>query len=206
MGDVRVNAQGSSSNRGVVIIVIAITILLMFIGIWAWILWRAVEDPSASIPNQFVVAAGTLSTLLASLTSAAIGAAIAEVKVGSELTAGDVAPPADTGPEALKEYRKRLADSRRSVNVVTVVQALSWRTKTAILTYVVVGLAVLAVWLVLDAASPEIVASFALSIVGWLIGAAGVVFEGSPVPGDTERQASSTASAPSSPNTNAAGG
>ena len=43
--------------------------------------------------------------------------------------------------------------------------------------YLAVGLLVLLLWLVKGTASTDLIGAFALSLLGWLIGAAGVVFQ-----------------------------
>ncbi len=43
--------------------------------------------------------------------------------------------------------------------------------------YMAVGLLVLIIWLVKGSASTDLIGAFALSLLGWLVGAAGVVFQ-----------------------------
>jgi hypothetical protein len=43
--------------------------------------------------------------------------------------------------------------------------------------YMAVGLLVLLLWLAKGTASTDLIGAFALSLLGWLIGAAGVVFQ-----------------------------
>ncbi|HEX9088459.1 MAG TPA: hypothetical protein VF867_13145, partial [Arthrobacter sp.] len=47
----------------------------------------------------------------------------------------------------------------------------------ALMVYLVIGLLVLGVWLVKGTASTDLVGAFSLSLLGWIIGAAGVVFQ-----------------------------
>jgi hypothetical protein len=54
---------------------------------------------------------------------------------------------------------------------------LSGRIVAAIVVYLAVGLAVLLLWLAKGTASTDLIGAFALSLLGWLIGAAGVVFQ-----------------------------
>ena len=54
---------------------------------------------------------------------------------------------------------------------------LSGRIIAAIIVYLAVGLAVLLLWLAKGTASTDLIGAFALSLLGWLIGAAGVVFQ-----------------------------
>ncbi|MDT0193976.1 MULTISPECIES: hypothetical protein [unclassified Arthrobacter] len=46
-----------------------------------------------------------------------------------------------------------------------------------ILVYLAAGLAVLLLWLAKGTASTDVIGAFALSLLDWLIGAAGVVFQ-----------------------------
>ncbi|MFF2370298.1 hypothetical protein [Agromyces sp. NPDC058110] len=171
----------NTKPAGTVIAVIAVVMLLLFAGIWTWILVLSLIDAAAgnpaSIGNEFVVAAGALSTLLASLTSASIGSAIADVK--GQKSDGKGGSPASS-----------------VMTVEKVAAELSWRSKAAIVVYILVGLGVLGVWLVMDTLSPEVVTAFALSLVGWLIGAAGIVFESPPTSSPlTKAEAAPTAEA-----------
>ena len=43
--------------------------------------------------------------------------------------------------------------------------------------YLAIGLLVLGVWLVKGTASSDLIGAFSLSLLGWIIGAAGVVFQ-----------------------------
>ncbi len=54
---------------------------------------------------------------------------------------------------------------------------LSGRVITALMVYLVIGLLVLGVWLVKGTASTDLIGAFSLSLLGWIIGAAGVVFQ-----------------------------
>jgi hypothetical protein len=53
----------------------------------------------------------------------------------------------------------------------------------AVMVYLFIGLSVLLLWLFKGTASTDLIGAFALSLLGWLIGAAGVVFQ-------TEKQGS----------------
>lgn len=54
---------------------------------------------------------------------------------------------------------------------------LSGRVIAALMVYLVIGLLVLGVWLVKGTASTDLIGAFSLSLLGWIIGAAGVVFQ-----------------------------
>ena len=47
----------------------------------------------------------------------------------------------------------------------------------AVVVYMTMGLIVLVLWLFKGTASTDLIGAFALSLLGWLIGAAGVVFQ-----------------------------
>ena len=63
------------------------------------------------------------------------------------------------------------------INPSDVTARLSGRIIAAIIVYLAVGLAVLLLWLAKGTASTDLIGAFALSLLGWLIGAAGVVFQ-----------------------------
>ena len=67
--------------------------------------------------------------------------------------------------------------SSTAVNPSDVTARLSGRIIAAIIVYLAVGLAVLLLWLAKGTASTDLIGAFALSLLGWLIGAAGVVFQ-----------------------------
>ncbi|QAY74369.1 hypothetical protein ET445_14560 [Agromyces protaetiae] len=207
-----------NDERDSVLGFIAIVTVGLFVAIWIWILILAANRQE--ITGEFVVAAGAVSTLLASITSAAIGSKIADVKndqsdpdlvdgaaameqVRAIVTRhdqamaevrsvdGQAAPTgtdaaarqqraADQAHQAEHELAALVSPSSPTVSLTEVAHNLNWRVIVAIVFYVLVGLAVLVVWLVLDWTedSPDIVTTFALSIVGWFVGAAGIVFEG----------------------------
>jgi hypothetical protein len=47
----------------------------------------------------------------------------------------------------------------------------------AIMVYMTMGMLVLVLWLFKGQASTDLIGAFALSLLGWLVGAAGVVFQ-----------------------------
>lgn len=140
-------------------------ILVLFIGAWLAVLiplwqWTA-PDPAAVPPvpatpvvisSGLVLVAGLLATTLGTQTASSLGFAVAEVKnnvtkTGKEFTASAVA---------------------------TALNPITW---VAVIVYLVVGAIVFFTWLAKEQASPELVVAFALSLLGWLIGASGVIFK-----------------------------
>jgi hypothetical protein len=143
--------------------IIAVLILLIFASAWIAVLAQVWAHPPIdpatgvapalaprlALSSALVLAAGVLATTIGTQTAAALGFTVAEVKAvkGAALTAQDV---------ALK---------------------LPIWTYIGIVVYLLVGLAVFLTWLLKEATAPEVVIAYALSLLGWLIGAAGVVFK-----------------------------
>ncbi|MEO8529287.1 MAG: hypothetical protein ABI435_09420 [Pseudolysinimonas sp.] len=143
--------------------IIAVLILLIFASAWVAVLgqvwaYPAIDPATGVVPpgaprlelsSALVLAAGVLATTIGTQTAAALGFAVAEVKVdrGAAMTAQDVA------------------------------QKLPIWTYIGIVVYLLVGFAVFLTWLFKEPTAPEVVIAFALSLLGWLIGAAGVVFK-----------------------------
>ena len=147
--------------------IIAFVFLGLFVAVWTSVLLRVgfwVPDGRTVAPQlngALVTAAGVLATSLSSLTASALGFTIAEVRrdeqVRRDLEPGD----ADT----------------LAVNPAEVTARLSGRIVAAVVVYMTVGLIVLVLWLFKGTASTDLIGAFALSLLGWLIGAAGVVFQ-----------------------------
>jgi hypothetical protein len=143
--------------------IIAVLILLVFASAWiavlaqVWAYPTGVAEgkeisavPRLALSSALVLAAGVLATTIGTQTAAALGFAVAEV-----------ASSGGTG----------------AVSAQAVAQKLPLWTYVGILVYLLVGLAVFVTWLVKEQTAPEIVIAFALSLLGWLIGAASVVFK-----------------------------
>jgi hypothetical protein len=143
--------------------IIAVLILLVFASAWVAVLaqvWAygpgtaegttVSAVPRLALSSALVLAAGVLATTIGTQTAAALGFAVAEV-----------AASGGTG----------------AVSAQAVAQKLPLWTYVGILVYLVVGLAVFVTWLVKEQTAPEVVIAFALSLLGWLIGAASVVFK-----------------------------
>lgn len=147
--------------------IIAAVFLALFVIVWGNVLlqvWVFVPDIPGTPPKlngAVVCAAGVLSTSLSSLTASALGFTIAEVR--REEQAGGAAA-AGQAQEGVFE----------AGGITT---KLSGRIIAALMVYLVVGLLVLGVWLVKGTASTDLVGAFSLSLLGWIIGAAGVVFQ-----------------------------
>ncbi|WPU11434.1 hypothetical protein [Pseudarthrobacter oxydans] len=151
--------------------IIAFVFLGLFVAVWGAVLLRVgfwVPDGRTVAPplnGALVTAAGVLATSLSSLTASALGFTIAEVR--REESGQDTRRP--SGPGA--------PGSSTAINPSDVTARLSGRIIAAILVYLAVGLAVLLLWLAKGTASTDLIGAFALSLLGWLIGAAGVVFQ-----------------------------
>jgi hypothetical protein len=102
-----------------------------------------------------IIVAGTLAATIGSLTSAALGFSIADVKssarAGSAASAaGEEAPTAMTAKE--------------------IGRAVGAGVASAVLAYLLVGVLVLVVYLLKEDVAPEFFSAFALSAVGWILG------------------------------------
>jgi hypothetical protein len=143
--------------------IIAVLILLVFVSAWIAVLAQVWAYPSGvaegttmsavprlALSSALVLAAGVLATTIGTQTAAALGFAVAEV-----------AASGGTG----------------AVSAQAVAQKLPLWTYVGIAVYLLVGFAVFLTWLVKEQTAPELVIAFALSLLGWLIGAASVVFK-----------------------------
>jgi hypothetical protein len=149
--------------------IIAFVFLGLFVAVWGSVLLRVgfwVPDGRTVAPplnGALVTAAGVLATSLSSLTASALGFTIAEVR--RDESEQDARRPSGSG------------GSSTVINPSDVTARLSGRIIAAIIVYLAVGLAVLLLWLAKGTASTDLIGAFALSLLGWLIGAAGVVFQ-----------------------------
>jgi hypothetical protein len=143
--------------------IIAALILLVFASAWIAVLAQVWAYPvgvaegttTSAVPrlalsSALVLAAGVLATTIGTQTAAALGFAVAEV-----------AASGGTG----------------AVSAQAVAQKLPLWTYVGIAVYLLVAFAVFITWLVKEQTAPEVVIAFALSLLGWLIGAASVVFK-----------------------------
>ena len=144
--------------------IIAAVFLALFVIVWGnvlfkvWVFIPEVPGTAPDLNGAVVCAAGALSTSLSSLTASALGFTIAEVRREEQSGSGGQAGAGtfDAGGITTK---------------------LSGRVIAALMVYLVVGLLVLGVWLVKGTASTDLIGAFSLSLLGWIIGAAGVVFQ-----------------------------
>ena len=147
--------------------IIAAVFLALFVIVWGNVLfqvWVFIPDVPGTPPKlngAVVCAAGVLSTSLSSLTASALGFTIAEVRREEEGGGGEAAGQARPGV----------------FEAGGITTKLSGRVIAALLVYLAIGLLVLGVWLVKGTASTDLVGAFSLSLLGWIIGAAGVVFQ-----------------------------
>jgi hypothetical protein len=147
--------------------IIAAVFLALFVIVWGsvlmqvWVFIPEVPGTPPRLNGAVVCAAGVLSTSLSSLTASALGFTIAEVR-REEL---------DAGGETAAQARDGVFETSG------ITTKLSGRIIAALMVYLVIGLLVLGVWLVKGTASTDLVGAFSLSLLGWIIGAAGVVFQ-----------------------------
>jgi len=147
--------------------IIAVVFLALFVIVWGSVLlqvWVFVPEAPGTPPKlngAVVCAAGVLSTSLSSLTASALGFTIAEVRREEQSGSTEVGGQAQAG----------VFDSGG------ITTKLSGRIIAALMVYLVIGLLVLGVWLVKGTASTDLVGAFSLSLLGWIIGAASVVFQ-----------------------------
>ena len=147
--------------------IIAVEFLALFVIVWGSVLfqvWVFIPEAPGTPPQlngAVVCAAGVLSTSLSSLTASALGFTIAEVRREEQSGSAAAGGQAQGG----------VFDTGR------ITTKLSGRIIAALMVYLVIGLLVLGVWLVKGTASTDLVGAFSLSLLGWIIGAAGVVFQ-----------------------------
>lgn len=150
--------------------IIAFVFLGLFVAVWGSVLLRVgfwVPDGRTAAPplsGALVTAAGVLATSLSSLTASALGFTIAEVRQAE-------------GKAEARRTGSATPGGTATFNPSDVTARLSGRIIAAIVVYLAVGLLVLLLWLAKGTASTDLIGAFALSLLGWLIGAAGVVFQ-----------------------------
>ncbi|MFF2370297.1 hypothetical protein [Agromyces sp. NPDC058110] len=133
---------------------IAVAILLAFIGIWtaviirSWLQISGDGETQVTLSDGLTAAAGAITTLMTTRTASVLGFTITRIEDQAGV----------------------------DLNASTLTAGLNWATRWAIYVYLFVGVGVVVNWLLLGAQSPEVVAAYSLGILGWLGGAAGVVF------------------------------
>ncbi|MGK3958682.1 hypothetical protein ACLKOZ_21115 [Arthrobacter sp. R4] len=151
--------------------IIAFVFLGLFVAVWGTVLLRVgfwIPDGRTVAPplnGALVTAAGVLATSLSSLTASALGFTIAEVRRD------------EREQEARRPSGPGAPGGAMAFNPSEVTARLSGRIVAAVVVYLAVGLLVLLLWLIKGTASTDLIGAFALSLLGWLIGAAGVVFQ-----------------------------
>lgn len=147
--------------------IIAAVFLALFVIVWGnvllqvWVFVPEVPGTPPRLNGAVVCAAGALSTSLSSLTASALGFTMAEVRREEQGGNAKAASQARAGVFEAGGFTTKL----------------SGRVIAALMVYLVVGLLVLGVWLVKGTASTDLIGAFSLSLLGWIIGAAGVVFQ-----------------------------
>lgn len=147
--------------------IIAAVFLALFVIVWGsvlfqvWVFIPEVPGAAPRLNGAVVCAAGALSTSLSSLTASALGFTMAEVRREEQSGAGKSPGQASEGV----------------FDAGGITTKLSGRVITALMVYLVIGMLVLGVWLVKGTASTDLIGAFSLSLLGWIIGAAGVVFQ-----------------------------
>jgi hypothetical protein len=140
---------------GLILLVFASAWIAVLAQVWTYAPGAAEGETTSAVPRMalssaLVLAAGVLATTIGTQAAAALGFAVAEV--------------ASNGGGG-------------TISAQAVAQKLPLWTYVGILVYLAVGLAVFVTWLVKEQTAPEVVIAFALSLLGWLIGAASVVFK-----------------------------
>lgn len=147
--------------------IIAAVFLALFVIVWGnvllqvWVFVPEVPGTPPRLNGAVVCAAGVLSTSLSSLTASALGFTMAEVRREEQNGNAEAATRARAGVFESGPFTTKL----------------SGRVIAALMVYLVIGLLVLGVWLVKGTASTDLIGAFSLSLLGWIIGAAGVVFQ-----------------------------
>ena len=147
--------------------IIAAVFLALFVVVWGsvlvqvWVFVPEVPDTAPRLNGAVVCAAGALSTSLSSLTASALGFTMAEVRREEQSGNAEAARQARAGVFEASGFTTKL----------------SGRVIAALIVYLVVGLLVLGVWLAKGTASTDLIGAFSLSLLGCIIGAAGVVFQ-----------------------------
>ena len=115
-------------------------------------MWTYQATDAAPVPTfttGLVLAAGALGTAMGTQTASSLGFAVGTVD----------------------------GKNQTPITTAAVTAELPGRTYVAVALYVLVGLAVFGTWLLREAESPELVSAFALSLLGWIIGAAATIFK-----------------------------
>lgn len=140
--------------------IIGAALVAVFVAVWSVLLWQVWnfvptdDTPELVFGDGTIIVAGTLATTVGSLTAAALGFSIADVK--SAARTSSVASAAGEAPTAMTAR-----EIGRAVGT-----GVAW----AVLAYLLVGVLVLLVYLLKEDVAPEFFSAYALSAVGWILG------------------------------------
>ena len=133
---------------------IAAVFLALFAGIWLWVAWKlwrfnpTTEVPTLTFSEAIAGTAGLVSVAVASATAGVLGI----------------------------EIQKGRGSGRTGITLTDAVKASTFL-KIGVLTYFIVGVVNLVVWLGNSEVAPEMVGAFALGVLGWMGGAFSAVFQ-----------------------------
>ena len=144
---------------------IVVVVLVLFAAIWLWICWQiwsfapTAEQPQLPLPTAVVTTAGYLATTVGTATAAVLGLTVATVALQTQdRTVGTLSTAAAS----------RVKDDLMLVLAVAV--------------YFAIGVVILVTWVVRSDVAPELVSTFALSILGWAGGAVSAVLRAPTAP------------------------
>ena len=153
---------GSNTGTRYLLKVIAGTVLVLFAGIWGFICYQILTPftiPTDAVPTRVVLSdavvttAGFLATTVGTATAAILGITVAQVKTGTGQGDSDQQQAGSLATQAAN----KVGDDKMLVFAVAL--------------YFAVGIMILVTWLIRPESSPELVQTFALSILGWAGGA-----------------------------------
>jgi hypothetical protein len=133
------------------------TFLALFVGVWVWIAVELLRfhptpgHPQLDLGAAFTTVSGVVSGAVGATTAAALGINVQQTLKN-----------APGGPIGLSQAVKQ------PTNAPLVV--------VGVLSYLLVGLLLVVVWLAKGGAAPEVVQSFSVGALGWLAGAFAAVF------------------------------
>ena len=134
--------------------IVAAMFLVGFVGIWVWIAVKLLRfhptnaTPQLVLSTAFATVSGALSGTVGAGTAAVLGIKIQEYKPNNPTMAARVRAATKASPLLV----------------------------AGILAYLIIGALLIYAWLAKDAASPDVVQSFAIGSLGWMGGAFVAVF------------------------------
>jgi hypothetical protein len=139
-----------------VLLYIAGAFLLLFAVLWAILCLRVLASGTkVSLSDAVVTTAGFIATTVATGTAAVLGITIKEASNNT-----------DSNTSFAQATATQLSGSKMTV--------------AGVMTYLVVGFAVLATWLIKGDIAPDLFKAFGLTVLGWAGGAFGSVFKANP--------------------------